>query len=287
LRPAAFSAPAREDSNEGQDPLALKSEHFHISYPPGADRVEIESMLRTLEAAFADMSRRLTAASVKLAVSSPLDIVVHPTTQSFMSATGQPWFTAGVTRGHRIQLQPIAVLRRRRILTSTLRHEYAHAVIETAGGGRTPRWLAEGLAIHFAGEAAMLKRFESRNRISLDELEKKLERPASAGEMRELYADASREVMALIQREGESSVWRRVAGGNRNAVAHHSPSLPYTATLGHGADECANPTGVALSKSLPKPDATPSGLYRTPVVPTQGSRVRQPWARGQNPFGVL
>jgi SpoIID/LytB domain protein len=210
LRPVAFSLQPREDLNSGQL-LSLKSENFHISFPAGVERSEIEAVLRTLEAARDDMSRRLVAASVNLPVSSPLDIVVHPTTQSFTAATGQPWFAAGATRGRRIQLQPISVLRRRHILTSTLRHEYAHAVIETAGGGRTPRWLAEGLAIHFAGEAAMLKRFESKNRMSLDELERKLERPATALEMRALYADASREVRALIQKDGESHVWRRVA----------------------------------------------------------------------------
>ena len=37
--------------------------------------------------------------------------------------------------------------------------------------------------------------------------------------MRKLYADAGREVRALIEKEGESSVWRRVAAdSNRNAV---------------------------------------------------------------------
>jgi hypothetical protein len=165
------------------------------------------------------MHRRLIAASLKLPGASSFDVVIHRTTQNFTAATGQPWFAAGATRGRQIQLQPISVLRRRRILTSTLRHEYAHSVIEAIGEGHTPRWLTEGLAIHFAGEAAMLTRFESRKRLSLDELESKLERPASAGEMRALYAAASREVLALIQKEGESSVWRRVAATNRTAVA--------------------------------------------------------------------
>jgi hypothetical protein len=226
-----------KDSGGREQQLALSSEHFHVSYPPSAARVEIESVLRTLEAAHEDMHRRLNAASLKLPGASRFDVIIHGTTQDFTAATGQPWFAAGVTRGHRIQLQPLSVLRRRRILTSTLRHEYAHSVIEAIGEGHTPRWLAEGLAIHFAGEAAMLTRFESRNRISLDELESKLERPASAGEMRALYAAASREVRALIQKAGESHVWRRVATGNRNAVVDYSPRLPYSATLGHGADE--------------------------------------------------
>ena len=206
LRPAALSARPNDLPQ-----LALKSEHFHILYSAAVQRIEVESVLRTLEAAHVDMSRRLEAASVKLTSATTVDVVVYGSTQSFTAATGQPWFAAGATRGHRIQLQPLSVLRRRGILTSTVRHEYAHAVIEIAGGGHTSRWLAEGLATHFAGEAAMLKRFESKNRLSLDELERNLQRPASAAEMRRLYADAGREVRALIQKDGEASVWRRVA----------------------------------------------------------------------------
>jgi stage II sporulation protein D len=211
LRTAAFSRISGKDSGGREQRLVVSSEHFHISYPPSVLRVEIESVLRTLEAAHEDMNRRLIAASLKLPGASRFDVVIHGTTQNFTAATGQQWFAAGATRGRQIQLQPIAVLRRRRILMSTLRHEYAHAVIETIGERRTPRWLAEGLAIHFAGEAAMLTRFESRKHLSLDELENKLEHPASAGETRALYADACREVRALILRDGESSVWRQVA----------------------------------------------------------------------------
>ncbi|MFY9609046.1 MAG: SpoIID/LytB domain-containing protein [Blastocatellia bacterium] len=230
--PAAFSLPAREGSNDDRRELTIKSEHFRISYTAGVQRGEIESVLRTLEAADKDMRRRLTLGSMNLPEAPAVDVTVHVSTQSFTAATGQPWFAAGATRGRRIQLQPLAVLRRRRILMTTLRHEYAHAVIETVGEGRTPRWLAEGLAIHFAGESAMLRRFESKNRMPLDELERRLERPPSAAQMRALYADAGREIRALIQKEGESRVWRRAAAGNRNAVATRSPRLPYSTNLG-------------------------------------------------------
>jgi len=252
LRNASFSFSSYQDPHRDPRQLVLKSEHFHITYPANVPRGEIQAVLRTLESAHDDMRHRLDAAGVKFVPGAPVEIVLHATTQDFTTATGQPWFAAGATRGRRIHLQPLAVLRRRRILTSTLRHEYAHAVIEAIGGARTTRWLAEGLAIHFAGEAAMLKRFEGSKRISVDQLERELARPASAAQMRQLYAAASREVLALIQKEGESQVWRRVAAGNRNAVADYSPRLPYSATLGHGVDEYANPTGVALStKFLP------------------------------------
>jgi hypothetical protein len=83
-------------------------------------------------------------------------------------------------------------------------------VIEGNGGNGVPHWLAEGLAISFAGEGRALLRFKSKTRLPLDELERRLALPGSAAEMRSLYADAYYEVSSLIRKEGEPSVWRRV-----------------------------------------------------------------------------
>ena len=90
-------------------------------------------------------------------------------------------------------------------------HEMTHAVIEVLGGGRAPRWMSEGLAIHVAGEAATLPRTENKSRLSRDDLERKLMRSASATESRKLYAMAYHEVCEIIEAEGEAGVWRRVA----------------------------------------------------------------------------
>jgi stage II sporulation protein D len=189
--------------------LTLSSEHFHVSYPATIRRSEIEAVLRTLEASRLDMLARAGPASLHLPDAT--NVVIHETTQELVAATGQPWWVAGVTHRSGIELQPIAVLHRRRVLSSTLRHEYVHAVIEINGGGRTPRWLAEGLAISFAGEGPSLERFRPKGRLALDELERRLASPRSPAEMRSLYAAAYREVQTLIQKEGEPAVWRRVA----------------------------------------------------------------------------
>jgi stage II sporulation protein D len=189
--------------------LTLSSEHFHIGYPAAVPRSEVQSVARQLEAARLDMFARTGSASLRLPET--VDIVFHETTQDFLAATGQSWWVAGVTRGSRIELQPLSVLRRRRILASTLRHEYAHAVIEINGGDRAPRWLIEGLAIEFAREGPSLERFKPRRHLLLDELERRLAAPRSASEMRSLYAAAWSEVRALIVKEGAPNVWRRVA----------------------------------------------------------------------------
>jgi stage II sporulation protein D (peptidoglycan lytic transglycosylase) len=200
LRPCSFALSSR---------LTLSSENFHANYPGGLARAEVEALLRTLEAARLDMFARTEPASLSLP-DAAIDVVIHNTTQEFMAATGQSWWVAGITHGRQIELQPLNILRRRRILNSTLRHEYAHAVIEAIGQGRTPRWLAEGLAIAFASEGPALVRFKPKSRLPLNELERRLASPRSAAEMRSLYASAYAEVRVLIQKEGEPGVWRRL-----------------------------------------------------------------------------
>src|SRR5262245_38642387 len=190
---------------------SLSSEHFRATYPAKTDRRSIEIMLSAFENARADLLRRLEAASLRLAEPGPFEVVVHATTADFIAATGQGGWAAGATRGRRIELQPLDLLRRRGVLNATLRHEMTHAVIEALGGGRAPRWMAEGLAIYVAGEAASLQRIDNKRRLSRDDLERKLMRPASMTESRKLYAMAYHEIGAMIEAEGEEDVWRRVA----------------------------------------------------------------------------
>lgn len=199
--------------------LTLSSENFRVSYPArgaSVSRREVESALAVLEAARADVRGRLAAASLAMPALGVLEVTVHETTGDFTGATGQPAWVAATTttmRGtRRIELQPLATLRQRGVLAPTLRHEYAHAVISALSRSRAPLWLSEGLAAHVANEGARLTRLESRQRLSLADLEKRLAQPAaSAAGMRALYAAAFREVNALIRAEGEAHVWRRVA----------------------------------------------------------------------------
>jgi stage II sporulation protein D len=202
------AAPSLSQNNR----LTLSSEHFRVHYPARTARRDVEMVLRTLEAARADMERRLTLAGVSaLAAGRPLEVVIHETTPDFIAATGQPGWAAAATRGSRMELQPLALLLRRGVLATTLRHEHAHFVIELLGRGHAPRWLSEGLAVHVAGEGALLSRFAPKSKWTRDEIERKLERPASSEEMRSLYAASYNEVRALIRADGEKTIWQRVA----------------------------------------------------------------------------
>lgn len=192
----------------------LSSASFRANYPARVARRDVERALSVLEEAKRDVARRLAAASISFGGLPMLELFMHDTTGDFVGATGQPPWAAAATRGERIETQPLDVLNRRGVLRTTLRHEYTHAVIEALGRGHAPRWLAEGMAIMVAGEGAMLVRASSRNnQMTRDDIERGLEHPASATEMRALYAAAYREVSALVRQDGEASVWRRLMQG--------------------------------------------------------------------------
>jgi stage II sporulation protein D (peptidoglycan lytic transglycosylase) len=189
----------------------LSSEHFRASFSHEIDGRSVENVLQVLEVAHTDLLRRLHQASVQLPEPKPFEVVIHATTADFIAATGQSGWAAGVTRGRRIELQPLTLLRRRGILDKTLRHELGHAVVEVLSDGRAPRWLSEGLAIHVAGEGAAMSRIQLKRRLTREELERELSRPAPAKVRRELYAASYREVITMIRAEGEGSVWRFVS----------------------------------------------------------------------------
>lgn len=185
----------------------VSSEHFRLNIGGGAENRDAAQILQTLETAQKSLQERLQSASIHWTANAITQVHLYDSTSEFMTATGQPFWTAAVTHNNSIQLQPLAVLRKRGILTTTLRHELAHLAIENLNRRQVSRWLVEGLAIHFAGEGRWYSQpIPSRG---LDELEKQLAAPASAQEMKQLYALAYQEVRRLMQRSGEAKVWQK------------------------------------------------------------------------------
>jgi hypothetical protein len=192
--------------------LTISSEHFRVTYPADVDRRDANQVLTTAETARADFLRRANAASISVDQLPTLEIRLNESTGDFTARTGQPSWAAAATKGNRIELQPVGILKRRGVLTTTLRHEMAHVVIDTVSQKRAPRWLEEGFALHLAGEGPTISRYQRRGTLTIDELEKQLERPASQQDMRARYADAYRAVFDQIRTSGEASVWKKLAG---------------------------------------------------------------------------
>ena len=192
--------------------LALSSEHFRVTYPTDVVRGDANLVLNTLEVARSDFLHRASAASLSTDVPL-LEIRINASTGDFTARTGQPWWAAAATRGNKIELQPVGVLKRRGSLTTTLRHELAHVLIDSVSHNRGPRWLGEGFAIYLAGEGPMFARYTTKTKLSPDEIEKRLERPGSQQEMRMLYSLAYNQVLELIRTGTEASVWKKLATG--------------------------------------------------------------------------
>lgn len=191
--------------------LTISSEHFRVTYPADVDRRDANQVLTTLESARSDFLRRANAASISIGELPMLDIRLNESTGDFTARTGQPWWAAAATKGNRIELQPATLLKRRGVLITTLRHEFAHVVIDKASHNRAPRWIEEGFAIYLAGEGSALARYQSRAALNTEELDRRLERPGSQEDMRALYAAAYSAVISLVRNSGETGVWKKIS----------------------------------------------------------------------------
>jgi stage II sporulation protein D len=190
--------------------LTISAEGFRLNYPSTVRQSEAEDLLSLAQLARRSLIDRIAVAGMSLRFPA-LEIFVNDTTGNFVGRTGQPPWAAAATRDRRIELQPLPTLKRKRILETTVRHELAHAAIDAIGRGRTPRWLAEGLAIYLAGEGKFAERYAPRPEMKIEGIEQRLAGARSSQEMRLAYAAAYLEVKRLIQNEGESNIWRRVA----------------------------------------------------------------------------
>ena len=191
--------------------LRIAGEHFRVDYPASIARADAEYLLQLLES---DRNTLLRRPYLPAGIRVPfVDVFVNETTGDFVGRTGlSPW-TAAATNENRIELQPIDLLKRRGVLETTVRHELVHKIVESAGCGGTPRWLAEGLALYLAGEGTMIARFTPSVRLTTAEIESKLEKPVNNDDMRGVYASAYAEVRRLMKEYGEAEIWRRVVSG--------------------------------------------------------------------------
>ena len=134
-------------------------------------------------------------------------IKIYPTMAIYRDATREPGWVAASTRGQIIRLQPLAGLRERGIVESTLRHEFLHQLVEANTTTPLPLWFREGLVGFLAeGNAEGPTRARELTRLDMASLDDKISHRRDAEAMRTAYATARREVEELVQIYGRSEV---------------------------------------------------------------------------------
>jgi stage II sporulation protein D len=188
-----ISSPPADDTDR-----IASSEHFELAFP-SAQEPWVKQTLESLES----WRRRLGAHAEAL----PRRIRVQTwnRTEEFIRATGQPGWTAAVSDGESIALQPLALLARKRILNQTLRHELTHLAVHKLGAKGVPRWYEEGLVLYLSEES-----IESamRHGQAGEQLEEAISKPRSEAEMKAAYAQALERVRQLARRQGDAGLWR-------------------------------------------------------------------------------
>ena len=129
---------------------------------------------------------------------------VYPTLDTYRDSTGQPGWIAAFTRAQTIRLQPLAVLEKKSVFESTLRHELTHLLIEVRARAGTPVWFREGLVLYFAETNQKFQPIQ----MSAPDLEKAFAHPDDRQQLEKAYAAARTRVAQMIQQNGKETVLR-------------------------------------------------------------------------------
>jgi stage II sporulation protein D (peptidoglycan lytic transglycosylase) len=148
-----------------------------------------------------------------------IQLRVFPSLDAYRNTTGQPGWIAAYTRGHTISLQPLAGLKERSILDSTLRHELIHLMVESRAQAATPLWFREGLVLYLAEPEQHTQPVV----MAESEMERTLEHPGSLNQdaLRRAYAAARTRVARMVQQNGRDTVLQWLSSGL--PVAAHLP----------------------------------------------------------------
>jgi stage II sporulation protein D len=135
---------------------------------------------------------------------------VFSTLDNYRDTTGQPGWVAASTRGQTVRLQPLADLRKRLILDSTLRHELYHLLVEAHTARNVPLWFREGLTLHLSSPEVADAPPSS---LTIDQIEQILKHGDTRENMQKAYASAQKIVAALVQQHGKEAVLGWLSSG--------------------------------------------------------------------------
>lgn len=178
-----------------------------------SERVELLSTQPDGDASILPIAERILKeeeGTIGWKVPAGLRLQVYATMDSYRNATGQPGWVAASTRGKTIRLQPLAELRKRSIVESTLRHEIFHVLMEADAKAATPLWFREGIVLFLSSPNAA---GTSAIAMTDEEIETVLRQSRNRDEVQRAYSAAQRRVATLVQERGKEAVLGWLNGG--------------------------------------------------------------------------
>lgn len=173
----------------------LQSEHFELltaGHEPQQEEV-LPLAENVLASAEAELGWKLD---------SKTQLKFFPTLDFYRNSTGQPGWIAAFTRGATINLQPLATLRSKSLLESTLRHELSHRLIESRAYPGAPLWFREGLVLYLADPKQNMPPVVMTEKA----IEAGLQHPSDRQSLEKSYAAARTKVAQMIHQNGRGTV---------------------------------------------------------------------------------
>jgi len=134
-------------------------------------------------------------------------VEVYPTVEMFRNSTGEPGWVAASTRGNHVRIQPPAVLGAK--LSSLLRHEFLHMLVESNAKPGTPLWFREGMVLYLSGESQATVA----DAMTVDEIDQAIQARRDEESVRRAYRAASARVAALAKQYGNEQLFRWLRNG--------------------------------------------------------------------------
>jgi stage II sporulation protein D len=178
-----------------------------------SERVELLSTQPDVDAGILPIAERILKEdeeAIGWKAGAGVRLQVYATLDSYRDTTGQPGWVAASTRGRTIRLQPLAELKKRSIVESTLRHEIFHVLVEAKTQAATPFWFREGIVLFLSNPNATGTAAVS---LTDEQIEAVLRQPRNRDEVQKAYAAAQSRVAALVQEHGKETVLGWLSGG--------------------------------------------------------------------------
>lgn len=199
------------------------SEHFELeTTAPEQD----ESVLPVAEKLLAEEEK-----NVGSDVPFRVQLKIFATMDAYRDQTGQPGWVAASTRGHVIRLQPLATLKSKGVLESTLRHELLHLLVEEKARAGTPVWFREGLVLYLSSPSMSGAPHDAADiSMTIEQMETILEKSQKRDEVEKAYTAARARIASLVREHGKETVlgWlsrgipRSITGGDGDRAAQAS-----------------------------------------------------------------